>query len=124
MPRNISFALTIAQFKARTKTVTRRMGWEDLKPGTILMGVEKAQGLGKGGKIVRLGPIRVLDVRPERLTRLVHDPVYGFEEVRKEGCPNGIVVPSIFVAFFCRSHKGCTPDSEVTRIEYEYVEIA
>lgn len=27
MARNISFALTTPQFIARTKTVTRRMGW-------------------------------------------------------------------------------------------------
>ena len=31
--RNISFALTTPQFKARTKTVTRRKGWLMLQPG-------------------------------------------------------------------------------------------
>ena len=41
--RNISFMLTTQQFRNRTKTVTRRMGWWNLKPGDILMGVEKRQ---------------------------------------------------------------------------------
>jgi hypothetical protein len=51
LPRYISFMLTQPQIRARTKTVTRRMGWKDLKPGTLLMAAEKCQGLGKGGKI-------------------------------------------------------------------------
>lgn len=119
MPRNISFALTIPQFKARTKTVTRRMGWEDLQPGTILMSVEKAQGI-KKGKLKRLGLIKVVDVRREPLARL-NELGYGSLEFAREGFPGENA--GWFIGMFCRSHKGCTPDSEVTRIEYEYVEI-
>lgn len=119
MPRNISFALTIAQFKARTKTVTRRMGWADLEPGTILMGVEKAQGLGKGGKIVRLGLIKVVEARPESLVRLLAKSDYARLEVAREGFPE--MTGREFVEFFCRSHKGCQPDSSVTRIEFQYL---
>lgn len=26
------------------------------------------------------------------------------------------------VEFFCSTHKGCAPDSEVTRIEWSYLE--
>jgi hypothetical protein len=46
--RNISFSITRFQFCDRTKTVTRRLGWAKLKPGDVLMGVEKAMGLKKG----------------------------------------------------------------------------
>lgn len=121
MPRNISFALTTKQFKARTKTVTRRMGWLHVKVGDALCGVVKCQGLKPGEKIERLGMIRVTDVRREPLRRMTDDLDYGFAETDREGFPTGTLHwPSEFVAFFCRSHKGCTPDSVITRIEYEY----
>jgi hypothetical protein len=52
--RNISFMLTTRQVCDRIKTVTRRNGWLFAKPGDLLCAVEKSQGLGKGGKIVRV----------------------------------------------------------------------
>lgn len=122
MPRNISFALTTAQFKARTKTVTRRMGWENLNVGDILCGAEKCQGLKPGEKIVKLGLIRVVDARREPLRRMIDDLDYGFAETVREGFPDGALYwPTEFVAFFCNSHKGCTPDTTVTRIEFQYL---
>lgn len=36
MPRNMSFSMTTEAVRNRTKTVTRRLGWEFLKPGDIL----------------------------------------------------------------------------------------
>lgn len=115
--------LTTPQIKARTKTVTRRLGWKDLKPGTLLMGAEKCQGLGKGGKIKTLGLIRVVDVRRERLGLMLRSHAYGSQECILEGFPppHELSWPSEFVAFFCRSHKGCTEVSDVTRIQFEYV---
>ena len=44
MPRLMSFSMTTPQVRARTKTVTRRLGWRFLKPGVVLWAVEKAQG--------------------------------------------------------------------------------
>ena len=117
--RNISFALTTQQFKTRIKTVTRRMGWLNLKVGDVLCGVEKGQGLRPGEKLARLGPIKVTDVRREPLRLMLDDLDYGFAETVREGFPGS--TPSEFVEFFCRSHKGCTPNSEVTRIEYAYL---
>lgn len=111
MPRQISFALTTPQFKNGTKTVTRRMGWLFLKPGDILMAVEKSQGLGKGGKVKTLGLIRVLEVTRERLNAI------DMGECRKEGFPE--MMPIDFVLFFCRTHRGCEPYSIVTRIAFE-----
>jgi hypothetical protein len=96
--RNISFALTTAQFRARSKTVTRRSGWRKLKVGEVLCAVEKGQGLKRGEKLVRLGCIKVTDVRREPLCRLLDDADYGSAEVVHEGFPTQS--PSEFVEFF------------------------
>lgn len=123
MARNISFALTTPQFLDGSKDVTRRNGWANLKAGDVLCAVEKSQGLGKGGKIKRLGMIRVKDARREPLRRMTDDLDYGFAETVREGFPkpSPIFWPSVFVDFFCKSHKGVTPDSTITRIEFERV---
>lgn len=117
MPRNISFMLTTPQFIDGSKDVTRRLGWLFLREGDELMGVEKSQGLGKGGKIKKLGLIRILDVRRERLDEMIARPEYGYEEVRREGFPS--MAPNGFVSFFCKSHKGCEFGTVVTRIEFK-----
>lgn len=124
MSRNMSFALTTAQFRARTKTVTRRAGWLHAKAGDIVCGVLKSQGLKLGEKIERLGMIRFADVRREKLRRIIDETEYGHEECIREGFGDhpSLCVPSAFVEFFCRSHKGCIPGSTITRIEYEYLD--
>ena len=48
MARNISFFLTKRQFLDRSKDVTRRLGWNWVKPGDVLCGIEKGQGLKRG----------------------------------------------------------------------------
>lgn len=108
--RNISFALTTRQFLDGSKDVTRRVGWKNLKAGDRLCAVKKGMGLKPGEKIERLGVIEVLSARPERLADM------SYEEVRREGF--GGWLPERFIKFFCESHKGCTPDSIVTRIEF------
>lgn len=120
MPRNISFSLTTKQFVERTKTVTRRAGWVNLAPGVILNGCEKCQGLKLGEKVKRLGVISVTAVSREPLQRMTDDKAYGAAEVVREGFPE--MTPEQFVEMFCRSHSGCTPATEVTRIEYEYLD--
>lgn len=121
--RNISFAFTTPQFRDRTKTVTRRVGWANAKAGDVLCGVEKGQGLKKGEKINRLGHIRLIDVRREFLDRMTGDLDYGFAECIKEGFPppHPKSWPSAFVEFFCNAN-GCKPDSFVTRLEFEYID--
>lgn len=115
--RNMSFSLTTPQVLARTKTVTRRTGWTFLKAGDLIHAVEKGMGLKKGEKVKRLAVIRVVHVRREPLgiigTRYLYDPVL-------EGFP--MMSNDEFVAMFCRTHRGCTPDTEVTRIAFEYVD--
>lgn len=122
--RNISFALTKEQIKDRSKTVTRRVGWRSLRVGELLQGVEKCQGLKKGETISRLAVIAVTDVRLEPLDRMITDFDYGFSECAKEGFADHpqLMWPTEFVEFFCKSHNGCTPTTEVTRIEFRYVD--
>lgn len=119
MPRNISFALTTQQFRDQTKTVTRRLRWLKLKAGDELMGCVKCMGLKLGEKPERLGLIRVVDVRRERLDLMVANPEYGKQEAINEGFPelDGLQ----FVLMFANS-MGCMPSDYITRIEFEYVD--
>lgn len=117
--RNISFSLTTDQIKNRTKTVTRRLGWLNLKVGDRLQGCEKCMGRRNGEPLVKLAVIEVVSVRREPLVLMINSPAYGKEEVKKEGFT---CTPERFVEFFCDSHKGCWQESDVTRIEFKYVE--
>lgn len=111
--RNISVAITKAQILNRSKRFTRRLGWKTLMPGTLLQPVEKGQGLKKGEKVVPVGgPIRVLSVRREPLDHITQ------EDVVLEGFP--YLTPAEFVSMFC-DVNGCTPDTDVTVIGFEYV---
>ena len=65
--RMMSFALTERQLMDGSKTVTRRIGWRDLKPGARLLAVRKAMGLKPGEKVQPLCEIEVVSVRRERL---------------------------------------------------------
>lgn len=115
----MSFSLTTEQMRNRTKTVTRRRGWEFLKPGDIVNACVKCMGLKPGEKIDRIGQIRIVDVRREKLDRMKQYAGYGACESAREGFPK--MSGKQFVAMFCR-HMGGTPDQMVTRIEFEHVE--
>jgi hypothetical protein len=106
-----------------TKDVTRRLGWQFLKAGDLLRPVKKCMGLRPGEKLdVLRDPIRVVSVRRELLRRLTDDLDYGFAECVREGFGEhpDYRWPSAFVAMFCATHKGCTPDTLITRIEFSY----
>lgn len=122
--RNMSFALTKPQYLDGSKDVTRRLGWLLLKADDHIMGVEKAMGLKPGEKIVRLGESVVVSTRREPLRRMIDDLDYGFAEIIREGFADHPTIkgPSAFVEFFCSTHKGCTPETVVTRIEFKRVE--
>lgn len=111
MPRNMSFALTTEQFEARTKTVTRRLGWDFLKPGDLVMGCKKCMGLKPGEKIERLGLIRIIGVR-RHVLMLIHQA-----DVVKEGFPD--MSSEAFIKMFCK-HMKTHRYRMVTRIEFEY----
>lgn len=124
------------------KSVTRRLGWADLQTGGLLCLVEKGMGLKPGEKVQRLALVHVLNVRRERLDAMTVEDVAleGFERLSDFGHPgtargswaellwpnilypaNTIVLPKQFIEFFCATHKGATPASVITRIEWEYV---
>jgi hypothetical protein len=120
----MSFALTTGQILDGSKTVTRRLGWLHLKAGDMVQPVKKCMGLKLGEKIEPLrSPLRVVSVRREPLRRMLNNLEYGFDECIREGFGEhpAFQWPSEFVAMFCNTHKGCTPETEVTRIEFEYV---
>lgn len=113
MPKNISFMLTTEQVRTRQKTVTRRLGWKDLKRGDVLDACVKCMGLKPGEKVERLATIRVLDVQRVPLWRITND------DVAREGFPGKSA--EWFIEMFTREMK-VKPSTEVTRIEFEYLE--
>lgn len=116
----MSFAFTTGQIKNRTKTVTRRLGWWFLKPGDELNAVNKAMGLKKGERPIKLASLRVVSVRPEPLNAIT------FEDVVAEGFADHPAVmgsPMCFVDYFCRANSPkCLPTTTVNRIEFEYLD--
>ena len=118
MPPNMSFMLTTDQVRARTKTVTRRLGWDHLKVGDVLNACVKCQGLKRGESIEKICQIRIVSVRPEPLNRL-YSKAYGRREVALEGFPE--MTPMQFVAMFCE-HMKADPYTIVNRIEFEYID--
>jgi hypothetical protein len=113
----MSFSLTTEAILNRTKTVTRRLGWSNLKPGEEFSACKKCMGLKAGEKIERLAVLRCVTNTPEPL-HLMFDSKYGAEEAIREGFPQ--MTGTEFVDMFC-SHMRVTHDATVHRIEFEYV---
>ena len=112
--RNMSFALMTEQFSARTKTVTRRLGWQFLRPGDYVRGVRKAMGLKKGEAIESLGVIRIVKVSREELRAITP------EDVVKEGFPDW--TPERFVMMLLAHYPKIGRGTIFTRIEFEHVQ--
>ena len=111
--RNMSFSLTTQQIRDRVKTVTRRMGWGNLKPGTLIQACVKCMGLKPGEKIEKLCVIRIVSVTREPLWCVTD------EDVAKEGFPGKTA--QWFIELFYE-HMKVDHYEEVNRIEFEYVE--
>ena len=120
--RHMSFMLTTPQMHARTKTVTRRVGWKHLRPGDTLLAIEKGQGLKRGEKVKPIGQIRIVSVRQQQLSALIARPAYGAEEARKEGFPH--MDGEQFLEFFLDNNPALLPRHMVTRIEFEHIDPA
>jgi hypothetical protein len=111
----MAFSLTRVQLLRGDKTVTRRLGWRDLKVGELVQAVTKAQGLKKGESPERLMRIEVVSVRREPLDAITA------AEVALEGFAGRD--PEWFIDHFLRAH-GKKPDArdvDVTRIEFRRV---
>ena len=115
--RHISFQLTTKQIRARTKFVTRRNGWQDLKVGELLQAIVQSQGLKRGEKQQKLCVIRVKSLRREPLAKMRERP-YGDQEVILEGFPGE--TPEMFITMYCRANR-CRDTINVNRIEFDYV---
>jgi len=113
MPRNMSFSITTEQVRNKTKRVTRRNGWWNLKQGDILNAVEKGMGLKKGQKVVVICKIKIKSARAERLADITGN------EIIKEGFTG--MSKGEFVEMFIKSHKGVTHSTYINRIEFVYL---
>ena len=113
MPRSMSFALTTAQVLDRTKTVTRRYGWGNLKPGDVLWAVEKCMGLKKGEKVNRLALIEIVSVRTEPLKEITK------EDCIKEGFPH--FEPADFILLIMKTYPKKMASDPINRIEFKYL---
>lgn len=109
----MSFALTTEQVENKTKTVTRRLGWNNLNPNDLIQPVVKCMGLKKGEKQQLIGkPIKVKSISVQRLYQITKADVIleGFPTMSKED----------FITMFCKANK-CSRDVKVNRIEFEYL---
>ena len=113
MSRLMSVSLTEDAVRERRKTVTRRLGWTFLKPGDRLTLCRKVMGRKAGAPLVRITEVEVVSVRREPLW-FVTD-----EDVRREGFE--WMSRSAFMHFFTE-HMKCDEATEVTRIEWRYLE--
>lgn len=111
----MSFALTTQQIIDRTKTVTRRRGWKNLKPGTLIRAVRKGMGLKPGESIE---PLAILIVDQVHREPLRHMKQWCRKECAREGFPE--MSPEKFIKMFC-DHMGGDRDQIVTRIVFRYV---
>lgn len=112
MARLMSVALTTAQVRNRTKTVTRRAGWQMLTPGDLLTLCPKVRGRRLGEPLERIVTVEVVSLRREPLNAITPADVIA------EGFPE--MTPAQFVEFFRDTHRGITADTEITRIEWAY----
>lgn len=135
--RNISFSATIDKFNQKQKHVTRRLGWQGLKPDEILMGIEKGQGLKRGEKVKKLAPIIILEVSREQVLDIIRYPIrkipdyitnryVGYfagkntpPETTLEGFPELTTID--FVKMFCEMNE-CESTTVITRILFDYKE--
>jgi hypothetical protein len=133
---NISFSATTKQAREHTKHCTRRVDkslrLSKRSPGQILQGIEKGQGIKKGEHIVKLDEIIILEVNRELISEIVRRPIRAIprrvedqypaalpSETTLEGFPE--LTPLQFVEKFCKINPRCTPDTEVTRVLFDYV---
>jgi len=133
MSRLMSVAFTEQAVIERRKTVTRRKGWWLDKRGRPLLVAgdgltlcRKVMGRKAGEPLVRLVEVEALDVRRERLGRLIEEDgdgcptEYALQEVEREGFPH--LSPEDFVQRFFIDAQRIYPDHMITRIEWRYLD--
>lgn len=123
MPALMSVSMTEDAVLARTKDVTRRIGWRNVKVGQRLTLCRKVMGRrkpdGSVEPLVRLVDVEVVSERWERLNLMIRLPLYGAREVAREGFPG--MDPEEFVRRYFTEAQGIQPDAHVHRIEWRYL---
>ena len=138
MSRLMSVAHTEQAVRERRKTVTRRLGWRFLKPGDRLTLCRKVMGRKPGEPLERIAEVEVVSVRREPLCAITDEDIalecvplideYGherFDEVWiNDGEPWAHAKPATWawVSWFALT-MDCRPETEVTRIEWRYIEL-
>lgn len=119
MPKLMSVALTIAQVQRREKDQTRRDGWwldkngrRLLHPGELVTLCKKVRGRRNGEPLEPIWTVEILDVRREPLEAISDTDVAG------EGFPDWTT--DQFIDFYCTTHRGVEPTTEITRITWAY----
>lgn len=112
--RRMSFSATVEQMRDGSKTVTRRdpKTWQALRPGELVLAVEKAMGLRTGEKQTPIGVIRVLS------NEVVTLADFDGAEARREGFTSS----ADFFAVWRAMHGPWNLSDQVRRIEFEHVE--
>lgn len=112
--KRMAFSMTLRQMRARTKTVTRRLGWWDegsdeprVDPGEHVLAIQKGMGMKKGESQIWIHEIEIVQIGRERLDTITQ------EDCAAEGFPN--LDPAGFVAMF-----GKPGQTIVTRIEFRH----
>jgi hypothetical protein len=133
MSRLMSVAMTTDAVIERRKTVTRRKGWWVDKNGRRLLAAgdtltlcRKVQGRKPGEPIERLAEVEVVSIRREPLCSVAgpyafdQNGQYLWPEVIAEGFPD--MGPDEFMQRFFIDAQGMSLYSEVTRIEWRYLD--
>ena len=110
----MSFAMTTEALVNKTKSVTRRTGWENAKAGDIVVGCHKTMGFAKGECPRRLAIIQIKSVNRERLIDIHRYP----GETAREGFPD--LTADQFIEMLAK-HYGANETIPVTRLEFEHL---
>ena len=132
----MSVSYTEQAVRDRRKTVTRRLGWRFLKPGDRLTLCRKVMGRKKGERLERIAEVEVTGVRREPLMAITDEEIdreavplvdeHGHERFDEVWIPDGgrwsEAKPATWawVSWFA-FEMGCLPETEVTRIEWRYL---
>lgn len=150
MPRLMSFAKTVPQFRDGTKDVTRRDGWKHLRPGDVVEAVEWSARVGPRWACTDFTRSNcgwfgstLEDRPPEGLCPECSSPRITYRKPRRLGLlrirsarrerlgdihPEEVSregfpgeSPEWFIRMYCAPGKP-DPDREVTRVEFERME--
>lgn len=118
--RRMSFHITTAQIENRSKTVTRRLGWDFAKVGDRVLAVDRLRS--KDAR--KLAIIEIVSVGWEPLNRITEaDVIREGDPFPRPSYQNGPIDLPVkrFVERFCQAMK-CEPSTAVNRIEFRYVD--